>query len=118
MRYDQLLFCSVIGLTLFITGCDKDDEMGDNFDTTGTFTQKDQMARPGISTVFIGAAKKDQFNMTIPTAMSAAFKADIAAKLTAFGYTQNALGQTLDQFATLLTTDVLNVKTSGTTTFF
>ena len=50
--------------------------------------------------------------------MSATFKADIVNGLTAFGYTANALGMNKDQFATVLATDVLNVKMSGKTTFF
>jgi Domain of unknown function (DUF4331) len=90
----------------------------DAFDTTGTFTQNDQMARPAINTVFVGAARKDEFNNTTPSAMSAAFKTDFVNKLTAFGFTTNALGQTKDQFASLLVTDVLGAKLNGTTTFF
>jgi hypothetical protein len=106
-------------LPLFLlTSCDKDDDDNDNFDTSGTFTQKDHNGRPGISTVFIDASKDDQFNMTPPSMMNAAFKADIVNKLTAFGFTANALGQNKDAFATLLATDVLNAKLSGTTTFF
>lgn len=113
-------FLSILAITLLAaTGCDKnDDDMQDDFDTSGTFTIKDQMARPAVNTVFVGSAKKDQFNITTPSAMSAAFKTDFVNVLTGFGYTQNALGQSKDQFATLLVTDVLNVKTSGTTTFF
>lgn len=113
-------FLSVLAITLLATtGCDKnDDDIQDDFDTSGTFTIKDQMARPAVNTVFVGSAKKDQFNITTPSAMSAAFKTDFVNVLTGFGYTQNALGQNKDQFATLLVTDVLNVKTSGTTTFF
>lgn len=101
-----------------IISCKKDKNNSDNFDTSGTYTQKDQMGRPGISTVFIGSSRKDEFNMTIPSAMSAAFKNDIASKLTAFGYSTNVLGLSKDQFAGVLATDVLNVKTNGTTTFY
>ncbi|MBD0332772.1 MAG: DUF4331 family protein [Chitinophagaceae bacterium] len=109
-----LLFTS---FGLLLTGCDKDSD-GDSFDTSGTYTQKDQMARPAIATVFVGADRKDEFNMTPPSMMEASFKTDIVNKLTAFGFTENALGQTKDQFATLLATDVLNVKLNGPTTFF
>ena len=104
---------------LAVSSCNKkDNNNNDSFDTTGTYTIKDQMARPAIATVFVGPSRKDEFNSTTPSAMSAAFKTDIVNKLTAFGYTANALGQTIDQFAGLLATDVLNVKTNGTTTFF
>ena len=113
-----MYFFGFMILVFVISSCKKDNNNTDTFDTSGTYTIKDQMARPAIATVFIGAARKDEFNSTIPSAMSAAFKTDIVNKLTAFGYTSNALGQSKDQFASLLATDVLNVKTNGTTTFF
>lgn len=114
--YKVFLFLFTLASVVF-TGCKKDDK-GAGFDTSGTFAQKDQMARPAINTVFVGAARKDEFNMTTPSQMSAAFKTDFVNKLTAFGYIQNALGMSKDQFASALVTDVLNVKTNGTTTFF
>jgi hypothetical protein len=110
------LSCLLFALS-FLASCKKDSTT-DGFDTSGSFSQKDQMGRPGINTVFIGASRKDEFNVTTPAAMSAAFKSDIVAKLTAFGFTSNALGQSKDAFAGLLATDVLNVKMSGKTTFF
>ena len=116
-NYKLFLFLVAIASISF-EGCKKNNDTGNDFDTSGTFTQKDQMARPAINTVFVGAARKDEFNMTAPSAMSAAFKTDFVNKLTAFGFTQNALGQTKDQFASLLVTDVLNVSTTGPTTFF
>jgi Domain of unknown function (DUF4331) len=90
----------------------------DPFDVTGTFAQADQMARPAINTVFVGPARKNEFNLTIPTAMNAAFKTDFVNKLTDFGYTTNILGYTKDQLATALVSDVLNVKLNGPTTFY
>ena len=110
----SLLAVSVLGMT----SCDSDDMPADNFDTTGTYSQNDQMARPAINTVFVGAARKDEFNTTVPTAMNAAFNAQFQSVLTGYGYTQNALGQDKATFAGLLVTDVLNVKMTGTTTFF
>lgn len=119
-RTKSFLYFPAIVVSIFvISSCNKNDNNNnDSFDTSGTYTIKDQMARPAIATVFIGASRKDEFNSTTPSAMSAAFKTDIVNKLTAFGYTTNALGQSKDQFASLLATDVLNVKTNGTTTFF
>jgi hypothetical protein len=118
MKANYRSFLSLITIaSISFTACNK-DKNENNFDTGGSFTQKDQMARPAINTVFVGAARKDEFNMTVPSAMSAAFKTDFVNKLTAFGYTQNALGLSKDQFANVLVTDVLNVKTNGTTTFF
>jgi hypothetical protein len=80
----------------------------------------DQMGRPAINTVFVDAPAKDSFNNTIPSMMSAKFLNKFKARLAALnpGYTTNALGQTADQLSGLLVTDVLNVSTTGTTTFF
>lgn len=82
------------------------------------YEQKDQMARPAINTVFVGSTRKNEFNTTVPTAMSGTFLSDFKAKLTAFGYTSNILGLNLDQFAGVLVTDVLTASTTGVTTFF
>jgi hypothetical protein len=117
---------ALLAAITFVVSCKKktDDVMVpevDTFDVSGTFTQADQMARPAINTVFVGAARKNEFNLTTPTAMNAAFKTDFVNVLTGFGQTAtstNALGQTRDAMATLLVTDVLNVKMNGTTTFF
>ncbi|RYY85180.1 MAG: DUF4331 domain-containing protein [Chitinophagaceae bacterium] len=115
------ILCGLLALAVAGTvSCKKKDEAApaDTFDTSGTFVQKDQNGRPGISTVFIGASQKEQFNTTVPSALSAAFRQTIFDKLTAFGYTQNALGQDKNTFAGLLSNDVLNAKLSGPTTFF
>jgi hypothetical protein len=80
----------------------------------------DQMGRPAINTVFVDAAAKDSFNNATPTQMSGLFLAKFKARLKALNpaYTTNALGLTADQLTGLLVTDVLNVSTSGTTSFF
>ena len=119
LRINKIFIALLFTASTFILSCDKDDDMpGDDFDTSGTYTQNDQMARPAINTVFVGSARKNEFNTTTPSAMNAAFKADFVAKLNAFGYTSNILGLNADAFAGVLVTDVLNVKTSGTTTFY
>jgi hypothetical protein len=111
-----LLFAGCIAFA----SCDKNDNETAAFDTSGSFMLKDQSARPGINTVFVSSADKDQFNQTLPSQMAAAFKAKFNSKLLALnpGYTTNALGLNADQFTTVLVTDVLNVKMNGTTTFF
>lgn len=117
---------TIIGLTLAISGtiimasCKKSDDMV-NTPVTDYYEQQDQMARPAINTVFVPvAADKDKFNTTAPSAMGAAFQASFQARLLALnaGYTTNALGQNAATFTGLLATDVLNVSTTGTTTFF
>lgn len=119
---NRINFTLLIAAVIFTISCKKNNHDNnddtDKFDTSGTFMQQDQMARPAINTVFVGADRKNEFNTTTPSAMSAAFKTDFLAKLAAFGYTQNALGQNADAFGGLLVADVLNVKLSGKTTFF
>ena len=117
-RLNKLSVLLCLSASIFIASCDKDNDNKDNFDTTGTYTQVDQMARPAINTVFVNSARKNEFNTTTPSMMDAAFNAQFQTVLTNFGYTQNALGQNKATFAGLLVKDVLNVKMSGTTTFF
>jgi hypothetical protein len=84
------------------------------------FDQADQMGRPAINTVFIGAADKDKFNEITPDKMAAAFGSEMKSSLLALnpGYTTNLLGLNADQFIGVLSTDVLNASTNGVTTFF
>ena len=120
LRLNKLPFFLLAAAAVFTVSCKKDKYNApvDTFDTAGTYTQADQMARPAIATVFVGAARKNEFNTTTPGAMNAAFKADFVAKLTAFGYTSNILGLNADAFAGVLVTDVLTAKLSGPTTFY
>lgn len=118
---NKATFSVLIAAALFTASCKKDhhnNNGGDSFDVSGTFMQQDQMARPAINTVFVGADRKNEFNTTTPSGMSAAFKADFVAKLGAFGYTSNILGLNADAFAGVLVTDVLTAKLSGPTTFY
>jgi hypothetical protein len=119
LRINKISIALVIATSFFIASCDKDDDMpADGFDTSGTYMQNDQMARPAINTVFVGSARKNEFNTTVPSAMNAAFNTQFQDVLTGFGYTSNALGMDKATFAGALVTDVLNVKMSGKTTFF
>lgn len=111
------LFCC-----LFLISCDDDDDNNPSptINFSGTYVQADQMARPAINTVFIGAgAPKDAFNAAIPSAMGTAYQSIFQNRLMALnpGYTTNALGQTAAQFTGLLATDVLNVSKTAPTTF-
>ena len=107
----------VLALGLGFTACKKDNN---NHPNTAIYQQDDQMGRPAINTVFISAANKDQFNTTTPKDMSAAFTTEMKTKLLALnpGYTTNLLTLTADQFIGVLSTDVLNVSTTGTTSFY
>lgn len=112
---------SVIAVALFgalAVSCNDKKDVADNFDTSGTYAQNDQMARPAINTVFVNSARKNEFNTTVPSAMDAAFNAQFQSVLTGFGYTTNILGLDKPTFAGVLVTDVLNVKMNGTTTFY
>lgn len=119
IRIHKISSLVLIAGSLFFTACDKDDDApADTFDTAGTYIQNDQMARPAINTVFVNSARKNEFNTTVPSAMNAAFNAQFQSVLTGFGYTTNILGYDKPTFAGALVTDVLNVKMSGTTTFY
>ena len=108
------LLAIIVSGSLIITSCKKDAAVT----ATVYYQQQDQMARPAINTVFIDAAAKDSFNTTIPTQQAAKFGYKFSDKLTAFGYTSNALGLDKATFAGILSTDVLSASTTGVTTFF
>ncbi len=118
IQFNKYSLVLLLAGSICFASCDKDDNPGDNFDTTGSYSQNDQMARPAINTVFVGSARKNEFNTTVPSAMNGAFNAQFQTVLTGFGYTTNALGMDKAAFAGVLVTDVLNVKMNGTTTFF
>ena len=117
IRLHKFILPVVAVFGFVLVGCEKDNN-DDNFDTSGTYSQNDQMARPAVNTVFVNSARKNEFNTTVPSQQNTAFNAQFQSVLTAFGYTQNALGQDKAAFAGLLATDVLNVSMNGTTTFF
>lgn len=108
--------------TAFFASCNNDDEeTTQQVEFSGTYVQRDQMARPAINTVFIASGTpKDAFNTTTPSTMGAAYQSVFQSRLLALNpaYTTNALGQTAAQFTGLLATDVLGVAKTGTTTFF
>ncbi len=120
----KIIALSVLGIAM-LASCSKSDnvvvpvDLGIDF--SGTYIMKDQMARPAINTVFIAAgAPKDAFNGTIPSAMGTAYKSIFQSRLLALNpdYTTNALTQDASALTGLLSTDVLNVKKTGKTTFF
>jgi len=116
---------TVIGLcALALSACHKDKVTATATDpNTGVVfgVAGDQVGRPGIATVFVGTADKDAFNATIPSVMSAAFQTKFVTQLQAYNggkYTTNILGLTDAGFMGVLSTDVLNVSTTGKTTYY
>lgn len=111
----KLLTLIIAGSTIF-AAC-KDKNPGH---TTVYYQQQDQMARPAINTVFNVGDDKETFNVTVPSAMGPIFQPKFQARLLALnaGYTTNALTLDAAAFTGVLATDVLNVSTTGKTTFF
>ena len=119
----KIIALSLVCSSTLLLSCNNDDKGSSQsaIDFSGTYMQQDQMARPAVNTVFIAAgAPKDAFNAAIPSQMGTAYQSIFQSRLLALnaGYTTNALGQTAAQLTGLLSTDVLNVKTTGKTTFF
>ena len=111
----KLLTLILAGSSIF-TAC-KDKNPGH---VTIYYQQQDQMGRPAINTVFNVGDDKDTFNVTVPSAMNAGFQTKFQSRLLALnpGYTTNALTLDAATFTGVLATDVLNVSTTGKTTFF
>jgi hypothetical protein len=112
----------MIAGTILGTACKKKKEEVAP-ETVTTYGQKDQAARPGIATVFVPAAKKDQYNVTIPSMRAMAptrFDTVFSNRLLALNpaYTTNILNLNATQFAGVLSTDVLNVDLSGVPTTY
>ena len=106
-----------LGIDCGGSACQPCDEV---VDFTGTYSQEDQMGRPGINTVFGSDGMKDAFNTTIPSEMGAEFQASFESNLLTLNpnYTTNALGLDATTFTTVLANDVLWVAQNGTTSYF
>jgi Domain of unknown function (DUF4331) len=120
MKTTIKLIAILVSSSLLVTSCDKDDDDDMNAPITYYQTQ-DQMGRPAINTVFVtAAADKDAFNVTVPSAMGAAFQSKFQARLLALnpGYTTNLLMLDAAGFSGALATDVLTAARTGTTTFY
>lgn len=117
MKTTIKLLALLISGSMIFAAC-KDKNPGGN--PTVYYQQADQMGRPAINTVFNVAADKDAFNTTVPSVMANIFQPKFITRLMALNpaYTMNALGQDGPTFTGLLATDVLNVSTTGKTTFF
>lgn len=121
MKNLNLLSLLFITSGLLLSSCDSNSNEPElPFDADAVYTQADQMGRPSVNTVFVTSGSKDEFNTTLPSNMESNFQQAFEDRLLALNgnYTQNALGQDATAFTTLLSNDVLNAATSGTTTFF
>ena len=126
MKTTIKLLAIVLGSTLFATSCKSDDPTPA---PTVYYQQQDQFGRPAINTVFNGAADKDGFNTTTPSAMGAIYQPKFLTNLVALdgflktknaayvNYSVNALGWNPTVLTTNLATDVLTVSTTGATNF-
>lgn len=110
----------ILGCLVLLGACKKNSDTPVNPFAGITYQTEDQMGRPAINTVFNLGADKDAFNIALPSAMGAAFQSKFQSRLLALNpaYTTNALGLSAPAFTGLLATDVINVSTTGTTTFF
>src|SRR5665213_1319659 len=124
MKTNLYTIIGLCALTFALGACHKDKKVtpagdpntGEVFAIPG-----DQVGRPGIATVFVGAADKDNFNVTIPSVMGAAYQAKFQTQLQAYNggnFTTNILGLSASAFTGVLATDVLNVSTTGVTTYY
>lgn len=126
MKNIKLYTLLLITSSLLFWGCGNDNNSKPPVSADTQFSQNDQVGRPAINTVFVtedqntSVSEKDEFNTTLPSNMQAAYQQSFEDRLLALNpnYTQNALGQDATTFTTLLSNDVLNVATSGVTTFF
>ncbi|MEO5681070.1 MAG: DUF4331 family protein [Chitinophagaceae bacterium] len=114
--FNKIFLASTV-LLATVASCKKDDAP---VAAVVYYQGGDQMARPAVNTVFVDAPAKDSFNNATPKAMAGLFTTKFKARLLALnaGYTTNALGQTADQLTGLLVSDVLNVSTTGATSFY
>ncbi len=122
MKSKLITLCAI---TLMLGACSKksnnkpmptDPNTGEVFSVVG-----DQVGRPGIATVFVPGADRDNFNATIPSTMGAIYQPKFQTQLQAYnggGFTTNILGLSASAFTGVLATDVLNVSTTGKTTYY
>src|ERR1700753_3874924 len=99
---------TVCVLALLLVACHKDHPVTSATDpnTGKTFSMVGYAGgRPGIATVFVAAADKDNFNATVPSQMGALYQSKFEAQLQAYNggaYTSNILGLNATQFTTVL----------------
>ena len=121
-KYNLFITCTGISLWVFVViSCSKSNNNPKPAPPPIVYyDQADQVGRPAINTVFIPASGKDSFNTTIPSQMTSIFTNDMKTSLLTLnpGYTTNLLGLTADQFIGVVSGDVLNVATTGVTSFY
>ena len=116
------LFSIILVSGTLILGACHNDNNNNTPAATVYYQQADEFGRPAINTVFNVAADKDAFNTTPMTSMNTTFQPRFQSHLLAlnpaFDDSTNLLGLTSATFTGVLATDVLNVSTTGVTTFY
>ncbi|MDH7447105.1 DUF4331 family protein [Aquimarina sp. 2201CG14-23] len=131
MKFNNLKNISAAFLVVMsLASCSSDDDVivvdpPAVVDFSGTFSQEDQMGRPGINTVFSATPDiENSFNVTIPSQQGAAFQSlfetQLAGLHSAFGatYENNILGLDITTLTTVLASDVLQVAPGTPTSYF
>jgi hypothetical protein len=121
-------FTALILVAACFAACKKSSSGGTTPPAPVYYDQADQVGRPAINTVFISASGKDSFNTTPPSQMSTTFGAEMKSNLLALTNpagvyltgvdSLNLLGLSATSFIGVLSKDVLNVSTTGATTFY
>jgi hypothetical protein len=122
-------FIALLLVTACFAACKKSGSGGGTTPPAAVYyDQADQVGRPAINTVFISASGKDSFNTTPPSQMAGLFGAEMKSNLLALtnpagvystgADSLNLLGLSATSFTGVLSTDVLNVSTTGVTTFY
>ena len=118
MKTTIKLLTVIVAGSLFFAACKSKDTSAP---APSYYQQADQVGRPAINTVFnADTTDKETFNVTTPSAEGALFQSKFQARLLALnpGYTTNLLTLDAPTFTGVLATDVLNVSTTATTTFY
>lgn len=115
----HFILISLITISLALANCKKDEGTTPP-PTEDTYILEDQAGRPAISIVLVSAARKNEFNTTIPSELADTFADDFAARILELNpnYAGNGVtGQSIFDLSETLATDVLNVDTSSASAY-
>ncbi len=108
----RVLPAAFVLAVLASAGCEEDEDvMGP--DEEQSFVQVDRFGLPGINTVFIPTAMKQDFNRSVPANDRAQFRDEALATLNAFG----VVGAAAEGLADAVLPDIQPIDTSQPTAF-